>query len=177
MTLHPDLCTMLLAGSLQVHDIVLFRLQFGVLNGQATSSRAATVDENPLIALTLTREGQAKLLVKRQAHSDDANASGSSLLEGKTVRDLVRGTFSDHSVLCKAAAVQVRCIGTVCHTSNAVASFKALSTFGSSFDNGAAEVTANSRTRSCQVVDVLPRPLSVHVSSSARGPHWSLTSP
>jgi hypothetical protein len=150
---------------------VLVHLQLGVLNGQATSGRAATVNEDPLIALALTREGQAELLIERQAHSDDANASGGSLLEGKTVRHLVCGTLSDNSVFCEAAAVQVGCIGTVGHTSNTVANFEALSTFGSSFDNGATEVTSYSRARSCQVVDVLPILLSVHVSSFARGTH------
>jgi hypothetical protein len=163
ITLHPDLCTVLSAGFLNAHSIVLFNLQLGVLNSQATSRRASTVDKNPLIALALTREWQAEFLVERQAHSDDANASRCSLLEGKTIRDLVRGTLSDHSVFCKAAAVQVRCIGSVCHAGNAVAGFEALDTVGSCFDNGATEVTSDGRARSRQVVDVFPRLLSVHV--------------
>jgi hypothetical protein len=166
---------MLSAGFLQAYVIVLFHLQLGVLDGQATGRRASTVDKNPLIALALTREWQAEFLVERQAHSDDANASRCSLFEGKTIRDLVCGTLSDNSVFCKAAAVQVRRIGSMCHAGNAVASFEALDTVGSCFDNGATEITSNGRARSCQVVDVLPRPLSV--TSLARGTHWSLTSP
>lgn len=64
-------------------------VQFGVLDGQAASGSASTVDQHPFVALALARERQAKLLVKCQADSDDAHASSGSLLERKVVRDLV----------------------------------------------------------------------------------------
>ena len=118
-------------------------LQLGVLNSQATSSSAATVDKNPLVALALTGERQGELLVERHAHGDNANAGSGSLLGGKVVRNLVRGAFLDNGVFSEAAAVQVVGIGTVCDTSDSVADLVALGALGADFDNGAAEVTTN----------------------------------
>lgn len=117
--------------------------QFGVLNSQATSSSATTVDKDPLVALALTGERQSELLVERHAHGDDANAGSGSLLRGKVLRNLVRGAFLDNGVLSKAAAVEVVGIGTVCETSDPVAGLVALGAFGADFDDSAAEVTAD----------------------------------
>jgi len=64
-------------------------LQLGVLNSQATSSSATTVNKDPLVALALARERQGELLVEGHAHGDDANAGSGSLLRGKVVRNLV----------------------------------------------------------------------------------------
>lgn len=104
-------------------------LQFGVLDGQAASGGASTIDQDPFVALALTRERQAELLVKCQADGDDANASSGSLFERKVVRDLVGSALLHESILGKAAAVEVVCIGAVCHTSNAVAGLVTLGDF------------------------------------------------
>lgn len=124
-------------------------LQFGVLNSQATSSSATTVDKNPLVALALTRERQGELLVERHAHSDDTNASSGSLLRGKVVRNLVRGALLDNGVLSEAAAVEVVGISAVCETRDPVASLVTLGAFGADFDDGAAEVAADGRAWGC----------------------------
>ena len=157
MTLHPELC-MLMSVDLFPNDLIHTRpnLQLGVLDSQATSSSATTVDKNPLVALTLTRERQTELLVERQAHGDKTNTSGGSLLRRKVVRDLVRGTLLDNSVLSEAAAVEVVGIGAVCDTGNSVADLVVLGDFRADLDDGAAEVAADGRACCGQVVDVLP---------------------
>lgn len=126
-----------------------FHLQLGVLNSQATSSSATTVDKDPLVALSLTGERQGEFLVERHAHGDNANARSGSLLRGKVLRNLVRGTFLDNGVFSKAAAVEVVGIGTMCDTSDPVADLVALGALGADFDNGAAEVTANGGAWCC----------------------------
>jgi hypothetical protein len=141
-------------------------LQLSVLNSQATSSSATTVDKDPLVALALTRERQGELLVERHAHGDEANASGGSLLEGEVVRDLVGGTLFDDGVLGKAAAVEVVGVGAVCETSDPVAGLVALGAFGADFDDGAAEVAADGRAGGGEVVDVLPELLWAYLFCS-----------
>ena len=121
-------------------------LQLSVLNSQATSSSAATVDKDPLVALALTGERQGELLVERHAHGDNANAGSGSLLGGKVLRNLVRGALLDNGILSKAAAVEVIGVGTVCDTSDSVAGLVALGALGADFDDGAAEVAADGRT-------------------------------
>jgi hypothetical protein len=118
-------------------------LQLSVLNSQATSSSATTVDKNPLVALALTGERQGELLVERHAHGDNANVSSGSLLRGKAVRNLVRGALLDNGVLSEAAAVEVVGIGAVCETSDSVAGLVALGALGANLDDGAAEVAAD----------------------------------
>lgn len=129
--------------SLEACFCTLLYVQLGVLNGQRTSCCATTVDEDPLIALALTREGQTQLLAERKAHGDKANTSGGGLLRGEVVRNLPRGAFLDDGVFSKASTVEVVGIGAVGDTSNSVAGLVALDAFGSDFDNGAAEVAAN----------------------------------
>ena len=124
-------------------------LQLGVLDGQATSSSAATVDKDPLVALALTGERQGELLVERHAHGDNANAGSGSLLGGKVLRNLVRGALLDNGVLSKAAAVEVIGVGTVCDTSDSVAGLVALGALGADFDNLAAEVATDGGARGC----------------------------
>ena len=135
-------------------------LQLGVLDSQATSSSATTVDKDPLVALALTGERQGELLVERHAHGDNANAGSGSLLGGKVLRNLVRGALLDNGVLGKAAAVEVVGIGTVRETSDSVAGLVTLGALGADFDDSAAEVATDGGAGGCQVVDVLPGLLS-----------------
>lgn len=85
-------------------------------------------------------------MVERHAHGDNANVGSGSLLGGKAVRNLVGGALLDNGVLSEAAAVEVVGIGTVCETSDPVASLVALGALGADFDDGAAEVAADGRT-------------------------------
>lgn len=140
----PDLEIMLSAGCLPDNDpSTRDHLQLSVLDSQATSSSATTVDENPLVTLALTRERQSELLVERHAHSDDSNVGSGSLLRRKAVRNLVRSALLDDGVLSKAAAVEVVGIGAVCETSDPVAGLVALGALGADFDDGAAEIAAD----------------------------------
>jgi hypothetical protein len=165
MTLHPDLCIMLLADCLlMIRSCPGLHIQFGVLNSQATSSSATTIDKNPLVALALTGERQTELLVERHAHSDKANTSSGSLLRRKTVGDLVRRALLNHSIFGKAAAVEIIGIGAMRHASNSVARLVSLGNFRSDFDDSAAEITADGRACCGKVVDVLPGLLSATVS-------------
>jgi hypothetical protein len=141
-------------------------IQFGVLNSQATSSSATTINKDPLVALALAGERQTKFLVECHAHGNEANASGGSLLRGEAVRNLVRGAFLDHSVLSEAAAVEIVGIGAVCHASNSVACLVLLGNFRSDFNDSATKIAADGRACRWQVVDVLPELLSVTFSCS-----------
>lgn len=149
----PSVLTCKVCCQLPVSYAICFRddvySQFGVLNSQATSSSATTVDKDPLVALALTGERQGELLVERHAHGDDTNASSGSLLRGKVVRNLVRGALLDNGVLSKAAAVEVVGVSAVCETRDPVAGLVTLGAFGADFDDGAAEVAADGGAWGC----------------------------
>jgi hypothetical protein len=137
--------------------------QNSTLDGHACGSRASSIDEDPfsIARLLRSRIRHSKVVVQGQCHSCYTDSNSGCLLIGHALRDLESRAFFDNAVVTEASTIRSGGIGTVGHTSDAIARLIVFRDLGSKGDYCASEVAPDCGAfrRKEGKVDVLPEDL------------------